>query len=110
MGEQRLPVVPETGNKPCDMVFQATNVTKALGSVKNICLAGHAVIFMEGKYGGSHIIDLEFGDFNTMTLREEDGNYVLDAWIPPPVEGDSGRVDEENEEEPQMESTFARQP
>ena len=63
-------------------------------------------MFMEGKYGGSHIIDLESGDFNTMTLREEDGHYVLDAWIPPPEEGDSSGQDDE----PERETSFVRQP
>ena len=44
--------------------------------------AGLALVFAPEDWGGSFMI-------NTTTLeeeqlREEDGNYVLDVWIPPP--------------------------
>ena len=56
------------------MVMKASPVTKPLGSVKKICQAGHTVVF-----------DKNTGEENW--LREEDGNYMLDAWIPPPQQG-----------------------
>ena len=46
---------------------------RASGLVKKICQASHTVVF-----------DYE-GEVNR--LREEDGNYMLDAWIPPPQQG-----------------------
>ena len=48
------------------MVMKASLVTKPLGPVKKICQAAHK----------------NTGEANW--LREEDGNYMLDAWIPPP--------------------------
>ena len=67
-------------------------------------MAGHAVIFMEGKYDGSYIIDLERGDFEAMKMREEDGNYVLDCWVPPAEAGEG------DEDEGLQGAGFARQP
>ena len=87
-----LPIVPDGGSTTMDMRFQATNVTKALGSVKHICTDGHAVLFMDEEYGGSYIIDLASGNFEAMRMREEDGNYVLDTWVAPAEENGEGFV------------------
>ena len=59
------------------MTFQAAPVAKPLGSVKRICQAGHYVIFDED---GSYIVNKATGELNW--LREQRGNYMLDAWIP----------------------------
>ena len=64
------------------MTFQATEkVRKPLAAVKRIVEAGHAVVFLPDNFGGSFILNLETGEENG--LREDDGNYMLDVWIPP---------------------------
>ena len=78
MGEQQLPMVTEEGSLRM-MAFQAAPVAKALGSVAKICQAGHAVIFDSE---GSYIVNKSTGEINW--LREDNGNYILDVWIPPP--------------------------
>ena len=75
-------------------MVKAAPVAKALGSVKKICKAGHFVGFDED---GSFILNKSTGEVNW--LREDDGNYMLDAWILPP--GGSATADP---------SGFARQP
>ena len=60
------------------MTFQAAPVTQALGSVKRICQSGHRVKFDEA---GSYIENKMTGEVNK--LREEEGNYILDAWVLP---------------------------
>ena len=60
------------------MTFQAAPVAKPLGSVSRICQAGHVVVFDED---GSYIMNKTTGEINW--LREDDGNYMLDVWIPP---------------------------
>ena len=64
-------------------IFQNTAVTKPLLSVKRLCEEGKAVLFLPGEYGASVIINLLTGEYEIEELREEDGNYMLDAWIPP---------------------------
>ena len=60
------------------MTFQAAGVAKPLGSVKRMLQTGHRVVFEEG---GSYIQNLRTGEVNWM--REEDGNFMLDVYIPP---------------------------
>ena len=57
----------------------AAPVTRPLASVKRICKAGHMVIFDDD---GSYIYNKSTGEVNM--LREDDGNYMLDVWVPPP--------------------------
>ena len=64
------------------MVMTASPVTEPLGSVKKICQAGHTVVFDDE---GSFIRNKNDGEVHW--LREEDGNCMLDAWIPPPQQG-----------------------
>ena len=78
LGEQKLPMATEEGSMRA-MTFQAAPVAKLLGSVKRICQAGHYVIFDED---GSYIMNKVTGELNW--LREQNGNYMLDVWIPPP--------------------------
>ena len=77
MGQQKLPMTTAEGSLRM-MAFQATPVAKALGSVWKICKQGHSVIFDDE---GSYIYNKTTGELNW--LREEDGNYMLDVWIPP---------------------------
>ena len=64
------------------MRFQATDkVKKPLAAVKRIVEAGHAVVFAPEALGGSFILNMTTGAENI--LREDDGNYMLDCWIPP---------------------------
>ena len=60
------------------MTFQAAPVAKALGSVTRICQAGHRVVF-DGE-DGAFIQNKKTGEINW--LREQDGNYILDLWVP----------------------------
>ena len=61
------------------MVMKASPVTKPLGSVKKICQAGHTVVFDDE---WSFIMNKNTGEVKW--LRDEDGKYMLDAWIPSP--------------------------
>ena len=64
------------------MEFQATeNVRKPLAAAKRIVEVGHAVVLAPGEFGGSFIINLKTLEENP--LREDDGNYMLDVWVPP---------------------------
>ena len=55
---------------------------KPLASVKRIVQAGHAVVFAPDEMGGSFILNLQSMEENR--LREDDGNFLLDVWVPPP--------------------------
>ena len=61
------------------MLFQAAGVAKPLGSVKKMQQAGHRVVFDAEM---SFIQNKATGETNV--LREEDGNFLLDVWVPPP--------------------------
>ena len=56
----------------------AAPVTKPLLSVKQLNRLGHYVVFDAER---SRIVNKSSGEINY--LREEDGNYMLDVWIPP---------------------------
>ena len=81
LGDLRLPLYTSEGTVR-GMVMKASPVTKPSGSVKKICQAGHTVVFDDE---GSLIMNKNTGEVNW--LREEDGNYTLDAWTPPPLQG-----------------------
>ena len=53
-------------------------VTRPFASVKKICRAGHMVIFDDD---GPYLYNKATGEVNM--LREDDGNYMLDVWVPP---------------------------
>ena len=80
-GEQTVPMVTPSG-KLRAMTFQACDVTKPLASVKRMVDAGQVVVFAPEASGGSYILNVETGEKEAM--REEDGNYVMDVWVPPP--------------------------
>ena len=77
MGEMTMPVMTREGSFR-RMRVQAAPVTKPLASVLRIVQAGHTVVFDSR---GSYIRNKCTGEINV--LREEDGNYMLDMWIPP---------------------------
>ena len=79
MGEQVLPLQTLEGTLR-SMRFQAAPVERPLGSVMRICAAGHRVVFDADE--GSYILNKESGELNW--LREDNGNYVMDTWVPPP--------------------------
>ena len=79
LGDIKLPMFMREGTMR-GMLMRAAPVSKPLASVKKICQAGHTVIFDEE---GSFVINKVTGETNWM--REDDGNYMLDAWIPPPT-------------------------
>ena len=80
-GEQRIPIMLSSGQLR-GMTFQACEVTKPLASVKRMMDAGHAVVFAPEAAGGSFVMNLETGEDEV--LIEEDGNYYMDVWVPPP--------------------------
>ena len=59
------------------MNFQMAPVAKPLGSVIRKCQAGHTVVFDDD---GSYILNIS-GEIKW--FREDNGNYMLDVWIPP---------------------------
>ena len=82
VGRQDIALMTREGSLR-GMCFQATEkVKKPLAAVKRIVEAGHAVIFAPESLGGSFILNLE--TFEENGLREDDGNYLLDVWVPPP--------------------------
>ena len=81
-GEQKIPMVSGNGGAIQAMTFQKCDVTKPLASVKRILEKNHAVVFSPAEYGGSYIFNLE--TWETQELVEEDGNYYMEVWIPPP--------------------------
>jgi hypothetical protein len=81
IGEQLVAMVTNEGTLR-GMKFQATKkVKKPLASVKRMVEANHAVIFAPEEIGGCFILNLETGEMNK--LRESEGNYMLDVWVPP---------------------------
>ena len=80
-GEQRVPILMPSG-KLRGMTFQSCDVTKPLASVKRLLDCGHACVFAPEEVGGSFILNLETGDDEP--LVEEEGNYHMDVWVPPP--------------------------
>ena len=77
LGAMQLPMVLREMSLR-SMRLCAAPVTRPLASVKKICKAGHMVIFDED---GSYIYNKSSGEINM--LREDDGNYMLDVWVPP---------------------------
>ena len=61
------------------MTFTAAAVAKPLASVKKIVEEGHMVVFDKD---ASYILNKQTGEVNQ--LREDDGNYMMDVWVPPP--------------------------
>ena len=81
VGEQDVCMITREGSLR-GMKFQAcASVKKPLASVKKVVEAGHAVVFAPEELGGSFILNLTSYEENA--LREYDGNYLLDVWIPP---------------------------
>jgi hypothetical protein len=74
---QQVSVGPSPGSSR-GQVYRACDVTKPLGSVSKICKKGHRVVFEDGC---SYIYNLYTGD--TTWLREENGVYIMDVWVPP---------------------------
>ena len=82
LGEKKLNLVTNGGDKRTMTMQVAKGIAKPLGSVSRICAAGHRVVFDDD---GSYIQHKETG--NLTPLRQSNGVYVLDAWIAPPNEG-----------------------
>jgi len=78
-GELRIMMVTREQTSR-SMAFQAAGVAKPLGSVKRMLHNFHRVVFDEE---GSYILNKKSGEVNW--LREEDGNFMLDVWVPPPA-------------------------
>ena len=89
-GEVRIPMITREQTLR-GMTFQAAGVAKGLCSVEKMCQAGHVVVF-DGD--NSYVYNKHTHEVNM--LRREEGNFMLDVWVPPP-----SAVDE---------SGFGRQP
>ena len=80
-GRKTISLMTKEGVKR-DMKFTACEVSKALGSVSQICRAGHTVMFNPAWHeDGSYIQHVETGE--RMWLSEHNGLYVLDTRIAP---------------------------
>ena len=77
LGDIKLPMIMREGTAR-GMLMRAAPVSKPLASVKKICQAGHTLLFDDE---GSYIINKTTGEVNWM--REDDGNYMFDARVPP---------------------------
>ena len=76
-GEVTLPLVTrEHGIKA--VKFQAAGVAKPLLSAERLNQAGHYVIF-----DGDDSCIVNKNTYDVTALRREDGNFMLDVWIPP---------------------------
>ena len=65
-----------------DMNFTVCDVAKALGSVSQMCRAGHSVIFNPPWHeDGSYIVHLDIGE--RMWMEESNGLYVLNTKVAP---------------------------
>ena len=62
------------------MTFQVATVAKPVGFVQRICAAGRKVVFDSE---GSYIVNKQTGELNW--LRKDNGNFMLDVWVPPPA-------------------------
>ena len=77
-GELKIPMVTRERTLR-GIAFQVAGVKKALGSVQKMNEAGHIVIF-DGP--DSFIYNKATQEANMM--RQEDGNFIIDVWVPPP--------------------------
>lgn len=84
-GEQRLPMMLPSGDL-VEIPFQQTSVTKPLAALTKMCEAGQAVLFLPEEFGSSIVIKMHSGEYETEETRQEDGNCMLDVWIPPAEE------------------------
>ena len=77
-GEVKVPAVTRERTLR-GITFQAAGVSKGLLSVGKMNENGHAVVF-DGDM--SFVVNEATGGVNH--LRRQDGNFMLDLWIPPP--------------------------
>ena len=77
LGELKVPLFTREGTTR-KMTFTGAPVAKPLASVKKICSAGHVVVFDDE---GSFVYNKITGEVNA--LREDNGNYMLDAYVTP---------------------------
>ena len=80
-GERLVSMMTREGTM-CDMRFTVCPVTKALGSVSQMCRTGHKVVFNPPwDPEGSYIEHLETGE--RLWMEEENGLYVLNTKVAP---------------------------
>ena len=80
-GEKLVSVMTKEGATR-DMNFAVCSVTKALGSVSQMCRAGNRVVFNPPwSHEGSHIEREETGE--RLWLDEQEGLYVLQVKVVP---------------------------
>jgi hypothetical protein len=91
LGELKVPMLTREHTSR-GMLFTGAPVSKPLASVKKICVAGHVVVFDED---GSFIYSKATGELNA--LREEDGNYMLDVYVPPESAMSNASIGSHNE-------------
>ena len=77
-----------------DMRFTVCDVSKALGSVSQMCKTGHKVVFNPPWSGdGSYIEHVDIGE--RMWMHEEGGLYVLKTKVAPASRQTSNQRDED---------------
>ena len=74
------------------MNFEVCDVTRALGSVSQMCRSGHRVVFnLPWDNAGSYIQHVETGQ--KIWLTEKDGIYLLDVRIAPETKQAANKLD-----------------
>ena len=77
LGAMQVPVLTRESTQRL-MNVTAAPVSKPLLSVKQLNKTGHLVVFDEDM---SYILNKTTGELNM--LREENGNFMFDVWVPP---------------------------
>ena len=86
LGGMKVPIITEERTQRL-MNVTAAPVLKPLMIVKELCASGHMVILDEE---ASYIMNKMTGEINY--LREDNGNYMLDCWVPPHESGFGGHL------------------
>ena len=93
-GEKVVSMIIKEGAKR-DMRFTICDVSKALGSVSQMCRAGHRVVFNPPwDSAGSYIQHIQSGE--KMWMEEQNGLYVLSTKVAPAERQSSTRYDHQH--------------
>ena len=96
-GQRTVSMMTREGNRR-DMRFIVCDVSKALGSVSQMCRAGHRVVFNPAWTGeGSYIQHLESGE--KLWLEENNGLYVLNTRVAPAAKQSAVRAQQNSRQD-----------
>lgn len=81
VGQQNIALLTREGRLKGLRIQATASVKQPLASGKRILEEGNAGVFAPPEFGGSFILNL--ASLEETQLREDAGNCVLDAWVPP---------------------------